>query len=187
MVHGSYPGHLRMAEHFQHLGVFSDWVAAADTHSHIHPNAAPGAATRQRIREVLGYSNAPAVPQDMRVERTWTSDGLLGEEVSWSVGYGPRTSTWVLRPAESSGSLPGVLALHSHDGYKYFGKEKIADGPDGPIPELTELRAKTYQGQAFANALALRAFVVLVHDVFLWSSRRFPLATMSAAIRDRAS
>jgi len=112
---------------------------------------------------------------------------VVGEEVSWSVGYGPRTTAWILRPDESRGPLPGVLALHSHDGYKYFGKEKIADGPDGPIPELTPLRAKTYQGQAFANALALRGFVVLVHDVFLWGSRRFPLETIPAAVRDRSS
>src|SRR5882762_1803380 len=105
MVHGSYPGHLRMAEHFQHLGVFSDWVAAADNHSHIHPTAAPGAATRHRIREVLGFTNGPAIPQDVRLDRTWTRDGVVGEEVSWSVGYGPRTTAWILRPDESRGPL----------------------------------------------------------------------------------
>src|SRR5713101_696013 len=116
-----------MTAHFQHLGIFSDWVSAADTHSHSHPNATPGAETRS------------------------------------------------------------VLALHSHDGYKYFGKEKIADGPDGPISELTPLRDKTYQGRAFANALAARGFVVLVHDVFLWGSRSFPLETMPESIRDRAT
>ena len=174
-----------MADYFQHLGIFSDWVAAADTHRHIHPNAAPGPETRQRIRDVLGFSNAPARPLDVRTERTWTYEGLVGEELSWSVGYGPRTSAWVLRPAESRGPLPGVLALHSHDGYKYYGKEKIADGPDGPLPELTPLRARTYQGRAFANALAMRGWVVLVHDAFLWGSRRFPLETMPASIGGR--
>ena len=59
-----------MAEHYLHLGIFSDWVAAADTHNHIHPNAAPGAATRKLIREVLGFTNAPAVAQDVRSDRT---------------------------------------------------------------------------------------------------------------------
>ncbi len=176
-----------MPEHFQHLGVFSDWVAAADTHNHIHPSAAPSAQTRQRIREVLGFSHLPAVPQDVRTERTWTRDGLVGEEVSWSVGYGPRTSAWILRPAESRGPLPGVLALHSHDGYKFYGKEKIADGRLGPLQELAALRDKTYAGRAFVNRLALRGFVVLVHDVFLWGSRRFPLETMPASIRDRVT
>jgi len=176
-----------MTAHFQHLGIFSDWVSAADTHGHIHPNAAPGAETRHRIREVVGFSHAPAVPLEVRIDRTWTRDGVGGEEVSWSVGYGPRTTAWVLRPTQSRGSLPGVLALHSHDGYKYFGKEKIADGPAGAVQELTPLRDKTYQGRAFANALAARGFVVLVHDVFLWGSRRFPLETMPESIRDRAT
>jgi len=176
-----------MTAHFQHLGIFSDWVSAAHTHGHIHPNAAPGAETRHRIREVVGFSHAPAVPLEVRIDRTWTRDGVVGEEVSWSVGYGPRTTAWVLRPTESRGSLPGVLALHSHDGYKYFGKEKIADGPAGAVQELTPLRDKTYQGRAFANALAARGFVVLVHDVFLWGSRRFPLETMPESIRDRAT
>jgi dienelactone hydrolase len=176
-----------MTAHFQHLGIFSDWVSAAETDGHIHPNASPGVETRRRIRDVLGFSHAPAVPRDVRTERTWTRDGLVGEEVSWWVGYGPRTTAWVLRPAESRGSLPGVLALHSHDGYKYHGKEKIADGPDGPLPELAPLRDKTYQGRAFASALALRGFVVLVHDVFLWGSRRFPLEAMPETIRERAA
>jgi dienelactone hydrolase len=174
-----------MTAPFEHLGIYSDWVSAADEHGHIHPIAAPGAETRNRIREVLGFSGHTSVPVDLRSGRTWTRDGLVGEEVSWSVGYGPRTTAWVLRPAEPRGPLPGVLALHSHDGYKYYGKEKIADGPDGPLPELAQLRDKTYQGRAFANALAARGFVVLVHDVFLWGSRRFPLETMPATIRDR--
>jgi hypothetical protein len=68
-----------------------------------------------------------------------------------------------------------VLALHSHDGHKYFGKEKIAGGPDGPIPELTPLRTKNLQGPSVRQRAALRGFVVLVHDVSLWGSRRFPL------------
>jgi len=44
-----------MTAQYQHLGVFSDWVAAAHTHNHIHPNATPGAETRHLIREVLGF------------------------------------------------------------------------------------------------------------------------------------
>jgi hypothetical protein len=127
-----------MAEHFEHLGVFSDWVAAAKNHSHIHPTAAPGAATCQRIRDVLGFSEMPAVPT----------------------------------PADH---YPACWPCTATTATSTSAKEKIADGPDGPIPEPTPLRTKTYRGQAFANALALRGFVVLVHDVFLWGSRRFPL------------
>src|SRR5690606_23715528 len=41
-----------------------------------------------------------------------------------------------------------------------------------------------YGGRAFANALAREGYVVVVHDVFLWGSRKFPLDVMPA--RDQA-
>lgn len=171
--------------YYEHLGVFSDWVAAAREQLPPRPELNPGAATRQRIRDLIGFSRQPATPAHVSVDQTWTADGLDGEEISWSVGYGPRTRAWVLRPRSATTPLPGVLGLHSHDGFKYFGKEKIADGPAAPASEIVQLRERAYQGRAFANALASRGFVVLVHDGFLWGSRRFPLESMPPSIRDR--
>lgn len=110
---------------------------------------------------------------DARVEDHWERDGILGEEVSWSVGYGPRTRGWVLKPAGTSEPLPGVLALHGHDGMKFYGKEKVADGPGETAPVVAGLRENMYSGRAFANELAREGFAVLAHDVFLWGSRRF--------------
>ena len=52
---------------------------------------------------------------------------------------------------------------------------------------LREFRKKYYGGRAYANALAQEGFVVLVHDTFLWGSRRFPLETMPATVRDVAT
>jgi dienelactone hydrolase len=171
---------------FQHLGVYSDWVAAARAQVPLYPVLSPGPASRQRIRDLLGFARDRAAPIDVRVDRTWSDAGLLGEEVSWSVGYGPRTQAWVVRPNTATGALPAVVGLHSHDGFKYFGKEKIADGPETAAPEIVQLRERAYQGRAFANALAARGFVVLVHDAFLWGSRRFPFETMPATMRDRS-
>jgi len=73
-----------------------------------------------------------------------------------------------------------VLALHDHSNFKFFGKEKIADGPSEPDPLVIELRRAEYDGIAFANELARRGFTVLVHDAFLWGSRRFDLNEMFA-------
>ena len=84
----------------------------------------------------------------------------------------------MLKPADADGPLPGMVALHDHSDFKYYGKEKIADGPQGPLPVLDNLRQDMYGGRAYANALARQGFVVLVHDVFLWGSRRFPYDTM---------
>jgi dienelactone hydrolase len=115
---------------------------------------------------------------EVRMESQWGKDGVIGEEVSWSVGYGPRTHAYVLKPANAMGPLPGIVALHDHSDFKFYGKEKIADGWEEPLPILSDFRQTPYGGRAYANALAREGFVVLVHDVFLWGSRRFPLDTM---------
>jgi len=156
------------------LGVFSDWVEEARRQRRVFPAALPGAETQRQVREALGFCTGPEMPLNIQTERVWERDGLAGEEVSWSVGYGPRTRAWILKPAGASELLPGVVALHDHGGFKFFGKEKIARGPDDP-PSFVKTYWKTYYGgRPYANALARQGFVVLVHDTFLWGSRRFP-------------
>ncbi len=164
-----------MTKTYQHLGVFSDWVAAADQAHPLYPIASPGTETQERVRATLAFTLGEEKPQDVRLERRWERNGLVGEEVSWSVGYGPRTHAWILKPTNTQAPLPAVVALHDHGGFKFYGKEKIADGPDDPPPVIQEHRARAYGGRAFANALAREGFIVLIHDTFLWGSRRFPL------------
>ena len=48
-------------------------------------------------------------------------DGLVVEELVWRLPYGPATRAWFLKPADASGRLPAVLALHDHGANKYFG------------------------------------------------------------------
>jgi dienelactone hydrolase len=175
-----------MTERYAHLGPFSDLVDAVAAQQPRFPLALPGPGTQARVREALAFEEAASEPVDVRVEERWEADGVAGEAVSWSVGYGPRTEAWVLRPAGATGPLPGVVALHDHGGYKYFGKEKIADGPNGTEPDLHETRERAYGGRAFANELARRGFTVLVPDVFLGGSRRYPLEAMPDLIRTLA-
>jgi len=167
-----------MSQTYQHLGIFSDWVEEAHRQRPLCPRAAPGPETQRRVREVLGFCTGPEVPLNVRTDDLWERDGLIGEAVSWSVGYGPRTSAYVLKPARASGPLPGVVALHDHGGFKFLGKDKIADGREDPPQFLVNWRETYYGGRAFANALAREGFVVLAHDTFLWGSRRFPLGVM---------
>jgi dienelactone hydrolase len=176
-----------MTQTYQHLGIFSDWVDAAHRQGALFPDAAPGIETQQRLREVLGFGQRPETPLDVRSENQWERDGVVGEEVSWWVGYGPRTHAYLLKPTNAQGRLPGIIALHDHSAYKFYGKEKIADGPAGQMPGIQALRDIEYGGRAYANALAREGFVVLVPDCFLWGSRKFPLETMTAAVGDRAA
>jgi dienelactone hydrolase len=158
---------------FRQLGVYSDWVAQAKTQAPLYPGVEGAGLTSGDVRALLGFGR-DGEPLAPRQDRRWTRDGVVGEEISWSVGYGPRTEAWLLRPAGAEGPLPGVLALHGHDGFKFFGKEKVADGPDGAPAAVEAIRENLYEGVAFANELARNGFSVLVHDVFLWGSRRFP-------------
>jgi dienelactone hydrolase len=169
---------------YHELGIYSDWVAAAGRGEGF-PVAHPGPETQRLVRDTLGFFQPEEHPLDLCSEGRWERDGLEGEDVSWSVGYGPRTRAWVLKPAGVDAPLPGVLALHDHGDFKFYGKEKIADGPEPTAVIMTAYRAY-YGDRAFANALAREGFVVLVPDVFLWGSRRFPLESMPEMVRRAA-
>ncbi|MEU6218814.1 hypothetical protein ABZ845_15025 [Streptomyces sp. NPDC047022] len=166
------------------LGAYGDWLELACRQGGLFPRAVPGAATQRRVREILDVPDPEEESFVPVLCHSWQDGGLVGEVVSWSAGFGPRTEAYVLRP-QGPGPFPGVLALHDHANVKYYGKEKIADGPDGPVPELARLRDKFYGGRAFANHLARRGFVVLAHDAFMWGSRRFPVDTRSEASRNQ--
>jgi dienelactone hydrolase len=164
---------------YHDLGMFGDWVAEARRQRNLYPVAPPGPETQRKVRETLGFTNGPETPLQVQVEKIWEQDGLVGEALSWSVGYGPRTEAWLLKPSDAPGPLPGVVALHDHGGFKYLGKEKIARGPDAPPAFLEDYYWPLYYGsRPFANALAREGFAVLVPDTFLWGSRRFPLELM---------
>ena len=167
-----------MRKQYRHLGPFSDWVAAANRSRQLWPIAKPGKKTQALVRACLAFAPGPETPRQPKVERRWTRDGVDGEEISWSVGYGPRTRAWLLRPAGEKGKRPGLLALHDHGGFKFYGKEKIAEGPD-PAPDFLRGYWRIYYGgRAFPNVLAREGYAVLVHDAFLWGSRKMPWANM---------
>jgi dienelactone hydrolase len=171
---------------YAHLGPFSDFVDVARALKPLFPAPASGEETRKSAREILGFTFNGERPGEPRVERSWQADGVDGEEISWSVGYGPRAHAWILKPTGTRGPLPGIVALHDHGHYKLSGKEKIADGSAGPLPALELFRRTYYGGRAYANELARKGFIVLVPDAFLFGSRKFPLDVMPDVDRQLA-
>lgn len=139
------------------------------------PPGCPRSTLRDTVARTLGHrpGSHPGIdvqaPTVMR-GREWSRSGTDGVELSWG---SPATQAWLLRPAGHTGpDLPAVLLLHGHDGVKFYGKEKVADGPDGIAPGIAELRAHGYDSRAVAEELVGAGFAVLVHDVFPWGSRR---------------
>ncbi|WP_229214330.1 hypothetical protein [Dyadobacter flavalbus] len=106
------------------------------------------------------------------VEKKYVYDGLEIEELSWQLPYGRSTKAILLKPKGVTKPLPAILALHDHAGMKYFGYRKIVKTSDDQHPVLTEHQKSDYGGKAWANEIAKRGYVVLVHDTFTFGSRR---------------
>ncbi|MBX3739702.1 MAG: hypothetical protein KF712_01825 [Akkermansiaceae bacterium] len=125
---------------------------------------------QEKARELLA---APEMGKpDAVVEKSYHYDGLTVEELSWQLPYGRRTHAILLKPEGAKKPLPGILALHDHGGNKYFGTRKITRTSADPHPLQTEHQKKYYSGMAWANEIAKRGHVVLVHDTFAFGSRR---------------
>ena len=132
---------------------------------------------RQRCREALLQPDSGSAPE-ATVQHHIEYDGLAIEHLQWQLPYGPPTEALVLKPAGADGPLPGVLALHDHGGNKYFGVRKITRISKDPHPLMIQHQDHYYGGAAWANELAKRGYVVLVHDAFLFGGRRVRLADL---------
>jgi dienelactone hydrolase len=122
------------------------------------------------VHELLSY-DPPACELQPSVDEVRENAGLTIERVSYAQPFGPRTEGFLLRPSAAHGSMPGVVALHDHSAFKYFGKEKLVALEDEP-DILKELKQEMYGGRSWATELARRGYVVFVPDLFLWGSRR---------------
>ncbi len=129
------------------------------------------AAARARYRECLLMPDAGGTPQ-AAVQHAFEFDGLHVEHLLWQLPYGPPTEAWLLKPAGAAGRLPGVLALHDHGGNKYLGARKIVRASRELHPVVERHQHEYYGGVGWANELARRGYVVLVHDTFAFGSRR---------------
>jgi dienelactone hydrolase len=137
---------------------------------------------RKQVSDYLAMPNVGEVSEAV-VHDQYTYDGLHVEELSWQLPYGPPTQAILLKPENSQGELPAILALHDHATNKYFGKRKIARTSDIWHPSLFETHAPYYGGVAWANEIAKRGYVVLIHDSFSFGSRRIMLKDVHERLR----
>lgn len=173
------------------LGAYGEWASRAapdpprlSFRQPMFNNVEPWrAVARARFRERLMGPTDAATPIPA-LQHQLEFDGLSIEHLQWQLPYGPPTEALVLKPARATGRLPGVVALHDHGGNKYFGLRKITRMSKDPHPAMLRHQEHYYGGMAWANELARRGYVVLVHDTFTFGSRRMRLADLPANIRD---
>jgi len=117
---------------------------------------------------------APEVGGDTKVSinKKYIYDGLDIEEISWQLPYGRPTEAILLKPQGTNGPLPAILGLHDHGGNKYLGKRKITRTSDDTPDFIIAHQQDSYEGLAWANEIAKRGYIVLVHDAFAFGSRR---------------
>jgi dienelactone hydrolase len=150
---------------------YEDWPAAVrSAERYIGADSASTA-----LGTVLGLRRLRGLPT-VHDEGSSRLDGVLIRRLRWSVGYGPDTTAWLLRPAGVRRGLPGVLGMHCHGGVRSIGAEQLVDLGTDSSPHVASLRASWYSGRAPANDLARQGHTVLVHDTFSWGSRRFDLS-----------
>jgi len=126
---------------------------------------------RGKMMELTAPPDTGAFPE-LTISKQYQYDGLDIEELSWQLPYGRPTEAILLKPHGASGPLPAILGLHDHGGNKYLGKRKITRVSDNTPGFVLEHQEQSYEGLAWANEVARRGYVVLVHDAFTFGSRR---------------
>jgi len=129
-------------------------------------------AALDKTRELIAPPTNGQHTPEVTVKASYDFDGLSIEELQWQLPFGPPTEAVLLKPQGVRDPLPAVLGLHDHGGQKYFGKRKITRTSTDQHPTMVEHQKQSYTGRAWANELAKKGYVVLVHDTFTFGSRR---------------
>ncbi len=174
------------------IGLYGPWAASLNqnklpSHSYRRPSfknlAKWKKAAKKRAAERLAIPDIGGLPTVV-VNKKYDFDGLHIEEVTWQLPYGRPTEAIILKPAQASGRLPGILAFHDHGGNKYFGCHKITRTSNNQHPMMKDHQEHYYTGLAWANEIAKRGYVVMVSDAFTFGSRRVMLQDVLARLRN---
>jgi dienelactone hydrolase len=138
---------------------------------------------RAKFFELLHYAPPKCDYQPEVVERVDTGD-YVREKVYFNTTPDLRIPAFVLIPKKAKKPAPGIVALHDHGGFYFWGKEKLVEMPE-EHPELRDFKAEAYAGRSIASELARQGYVVIVTDMFYWGERRMILDDDPADWRQR--
>lgn len=128
---------------------------------------------RGKLLELLHYAPPKCDPQPEVVEKV-DKDDYVREKVYFNTTPDIRVPAYVLVPKRAGFPAPGIVALHDHGGFYFWGKEKIVEVED-EHPVLSDFKKRYYAGNSIASLLARQGYVVVVIDMFYWGERRMLL------------
>jgi dienelactone hydrolase len=137
---------------------------------------------RARFFELLHYAPPRTDPRAETVARLDRGDHVQ-ETVYFDTTPDIRVPACVLVP-KGARRAPGLVALHDHGGFYFWGREKLL-AQDDEHPVLADFKRQYYGGNSIATDLARAGYVVVVIDMFYWGERRLLLDDDPADWRDR--
>jgi dienelactone hydrolase len=138
---------------------------------------------RGKLLELLHYAPPQCDPKPEVVEKVDQGD-YVREKVYFNTTPDIRVPADVLIPKNAKVPAPGIVALHDHGGFYFWGKEKLTEVED-EHPVLTDFKKRYYAGASVASTLARQGYVVIVIDMFYWGERRMLLDNDPADWRER--
>ncbi len=167
--------------------IYSQAVKADFPLSYLQPQFKKLAAWKRRARgellELLHYAPPPCDPRSELVERMDCGE-YFREKIYFNTTPDIRVPAYVLIPKNAKLPAPGIVALHDHGAFYFWGKEKLVEQEDEPA-SLTAFKRQYYEGVSTASALARQGYVVIVIDMFYWGERRLLLDGDPADWRER--
>jgi dienelactone hydrolase len=138
---------------------------------------------RGKLLDLLEYA-PPQYPHRAEVvERTDCGD-YFREKLYFNTTPDVRVPAYVLVPKNAKLPAPGIVALHDHGAFYFWGKEKLVELEDEHAA-MTKFKQQYYDGHSTASVLARQGYVVIVIDMFYWGERRMLLDKDPADWRDR--
>jgi dienelactone hydrolase len=131
------------------------------------------ALARKRIFELLSYTPAPVAPEAQIIRRI-ERDDHIEEHLTFRTTPAFRVPAHLLLPKGKSGPVPGIVALHSHDGIYLWGREKVVATED-EHPFLTDYKRRVYGDKSIAVEMVRLGYAVIAIDMFYWGERRLVL------------
>lgn len=104
---------------------------------------------RAKVFELLSYAPQRVAPQPQLIERTDKGD-YIEEYLTFQTTPDLRAPAFVLIPKNARLPSPGIVALHSHDGFYLWGKEKLIESAADEHPYLTAFKQRCYGGRGIA-------------------------------------